>query len=104
MTEEDNGTTVSIDVGETFNVILYAPNSAPPDSWQYEAIGETVVQVGDAVHTQSPSFPGQGGVGGSVTFTFEGVKVGETLLEFVHPEKTFAATIVVTAPGDGCDP
>jgi hypothetical protein len=104
LTEEDSGTTISIDVGETFKVELYAPNSSPPDGWQNETIGETVFQVGDVVYTQSPSFPGQGGVGGWVTFTFQGLKAGETLLQLVHPEKTFEATIVVYEPGNACDP
>ena len=103
LTEEDNGTTISIDVGETFKVKLFAPNSSPPDGWQNETVGKTIVHVGDVEYTQAPSFQGQGGVGHWATFTFEGVKAGETLLQLVHPENVFEATIVVKASGSGCN-
>jgi hypothetical protein len=54
LTHEDNETTISIDVGETLKVILYAPNSPPPYSWQNVTTGETVVQVRADVRIRTP--------------------------------------------------
>ena len=101
VTEEDNGKTVDLDIGDRLEITL---DSNPPTGYQWEPIGDTsshLRQLGE------PSYEPEGGgvgSGGETIFTFEAIGGGQTRLELVYlrpfdketpPIKTFELIIVV---------
>jgi predicted secreted protein len=101
LSENDNGRTVDLQVGDKLDVVL-KENPSTGFIWETESLDETIVkQIGE------PEFKadtGAIGSGGSKTFHFEVVASGQTYLKLilhrpwetdVPPSMTFEVTIIV---------
>lgn len=101
VTEEDNEDTVSLNIGDKLEVVL---ESNPTTGYQWEVIGDFrpyLRQSGEPVYEPT----GEGlGAGGKMSFTFEGIRAGQTRLELIYrqpfdegtpPAKTFGLTVIV---------
>ena len=101
VTEEDNGKTVDLDIGDRLEITL---DSNPTTGYQWEPIGDTsslLQQLGEP--TYEPYGDGLGS-GGKTILTFEAIGAGQTRLGLVYrqpfdeetpPIKTFELIIFV---------
>ncbi|MCK5313794.1 MAG: protease inhibitor I42 family protein [Anaerolineales bacterium] len=101
MTEENNGSTVDLDIGDRLEITL---ESNPTTGYQWETIGDIssyLHQLGEPVYEPSGERIGSGG---KTIFTFEAIGAGQTRLELVYrqsfdketpPTKTFGLTVIV---------
>jgi inhibitor of cysteine peptidase len=101
VTEEDDGNTVDLDIGDRLEITL---DSNPTTGYQWETIGDIsshLRQLGESSYEPS----GEGiGSGGKTVFIFEAIGAGQTRLELVYrqpfdketpPTKTFDLTVIV---------
>ena len=101
LTARDNGRKMAMREGTEFDLAL-RQNVTTGYSWRVVSHGEPAVeQVGEGAFVADSTLHG---AGGTVTFRFRAVTVGEGTLELVYarpwekerkPADTFAATIVV---------
>ena len=101
VTEENNGSTVDLDIGDRLEITL---ESNPTTGYQWETIGDIssyLHQLGEPVYEPSGERIGSGG---KTIFTFEAIGAGQTRLELVYrqsfdketpPTKTFGLTVIV---------
>lgn len=102
LTEADDGTEITIDIGERFSVRLDS-NHSTGYRWQNITKSESVVQVGTPQYKEEPACDAPG-CGGVATFTFEGAVAGKTVLQLVYsrpwendpPLKRFEVTVLVS--------
>jgi inhibitor of cysteine peptidase len=100
LTMEDNGSSIEISVGDTFDVVLEG-NPTTGFGWIVESGDSAIVEV-----TGEPEFEPESdlvGAPGEFTFVFEGMSPGTTTLEFAYrrsfetapPQSTFTLTVTV---------
>jgi inhibitor of cysteine peptidase len=101
VSEEDDGSTVELRVGEGMEVVLDG-NPTTGFLWEAEDLDTSVLkQLGEPDFQPDTALLGSGG---KFTFRFEAVASGQTLLQLVYhrpwetdvpPEKTFEVTVMV---------
>ena len=104
LTEDDNGKTIKVKVGDLVAISLKG-NPTTGFSWRTAKLdGKAIEQIGDPKYTTNRHRPGMVGVGGTFLFKFKAAKSGKTEvnLEYVRPwekdkkpVKTFAVTVEV---------
>lgn len=87
LTEADNGTSVSLAVGEVL-IVRLGSNPSTGYSWQVREIGDNLVQVGESAYEATPVDEQIVGSGGHETWRFEAVSAGESTLE-LHYRQPF---------------
>jgi predicted secreted protein len=102
LTEEDNGSTITLAPGEQIRLVLQG-NPTTGYEWSVAELDPAVLrQIGEG--EWRPDSPGIG-AGGPYTFRFEAVAEGQSRLYLIYrfedredeePFRTFEATIVVT--------
>jgi inhibitor of cysteine peptidase len=107
--ESDNGGTVTLQVGDTVEVVLKG-NPTTGFGWMADITEEDagiIQQVGEPTYVSDSDLIGSGG---TYTFTFKALKAGEAVLKLVYrrswetdpPIQTFSVTVNVEAlPLDG---
>lgn len=75
---DDSGSTLEVEVGDTFTVNLHG-NPSTGFTWLVEDYDETMVFMADQSYTENSS--SRVGAGGEFTFEFEATRVGATDLE-----------------------
>lgn len=100
LTREDEGTTVRLEVGETFHVVLEG-NPTTGYQWEVVPMAKPIVkQIGEPEFEPDSSAVG---AGGQVTIDFEAVMAGQGALRLIYhrpweeaePLETFQVTVVV---------
>ena len=101
LNEDGNGSTIAIDCGETFLIILEG-NPTTGYTWEVETIDATILQqLGEADFTPDSDAIGSGG---KLTFRFRAISSGQSPLKLIYhrpweqdvpPLKTFELTIIV---------
>jgi inhibitor of cysteine peptidase len=98
-TASDDGSAVSVRVGETFTVVLEG-NPTTGYSWQVGAVDQAVLTSGEPGYVAESDLIG---AGGTYTFTFTAVAAGETQVRLVYlrpwetvaPLQTFTLDVTV---------
>lgn len=98
--EQDNGSTVTLQIGQQLEVSL-AANPTTGYEWEVASVDSAVIkQAGE------PKYVPEGdalGSGGKTTFRFDAIKPGQTLLQMIYrrpfekdtpPVQTFEVTVV----------
>jgi inhibitor of cysteine peptidase len=103
LTDADNSKQITVKSGDVVTVTLES-NPTTGYSWQVIEIDNAVLlQDGDPEYKQAPSSEGLVGAGGTETFRFKAVGIGETTLglgymrpwESVPPIQTFTIQVIV---------
>jgi inhibitor of cysteine peptidase len=104
LTAKDNGSAVSLKVGEKLDVILEA-NATTGFQWEMESGDTAVVKLlGDPIYNPTPTSTQIVGSGGTTTFNFEGAKAGTTSIKLIYhrtfeqgvpPVQTFEVKVTV---------
>ena len=104
LTDEDDGTSVSLGDGGTLIVVLVS-NASTGYSWRVAGdLPDILSQEGDSVYVPPGSTSPVAGAAGNEKFTFKAAKTGEATLKLeyvrpfetgVPPEKTFEVTVKV---------
>jgi inhibitor of cysteine peptidase len=101
LSEEDSGSTVEMQVGDTMEVVLEG-NPTTGFTWETEAVDAAILnQLGEPEFESDSELVGSGG---TFTFRFEAVASGQTVLTLVYhrpwetavpPASTFEVTVIV---------
>ena len=97
---DDSGSTLELEVGDTFVVNLHG-NPSTGFAWLIEDYNETMVFMTDEGYTENSS--SRVGAGGEFTFEFEATRAGETDIELRYrrswedkpAERTFTLHLVI---------
>lgn len=101
LTEEDNGSTIEINVAEQIKIDL---QSNPPAgyNWSYIPVEISILELVSSAFTEHPGCAGYSGCNGIQTFNFKGIRPGEETIQLVYqryfveaPEEEFEVTVIV---------
>lgn len=104
VTEEDNGTTINVEINDTICAKL-SGNPSTGYTWEEQLPVSAIFR--EAGREYVPSHPGLCGAGGEFSFSFHVVSVGSAPLSFIYhrpwetdvpPIQTFTVTVNVANP------
>ena len=104
LTAEQNGTAVTIQVDDTLKIVL-SGNPTTGFTWEVETVDAAILQQeGDVEYIPDTTEPEIVGSGGTFTFTFKAIAIGQTPLRLVYhrpwesgipPAETFELSVTV---------